>query len=79
MLSHLLKPDQKEQSATYSILEQYPGQVKQVWTRVSPSFKDFWDQTIDFIDQMENQSLQRNDDQPEIYDIEDDAPQDDEF
>lgn len=71
-MSHLLKPEQKEQSATYSILEQYPGQVKQVWTRVSPSFKDFWDQTINFIDQMEEQSIQRDDDTPEVYDIEDD-------
>ena len=75
-MSHLVKPEQKKQSATYSLLQQYPGQVKQLWVRVSPSFKSFWDQTIDFIDQMEAQSIEQNGDQPTIYDIEDEEGED---
>lgn len=79
-MSHILNEEQKKQSVTYPILEQYPGQVKQIWTRVSPNFKDFWDQTLHFIDEMEAQSKQpRDDGQPEIYDIDDDAPIDDDF
>jgi membrane protein required for colicin V production len=77
--SHLLKEEQKAQSATYSLLEQYPGQVKAIWVRVAPNFKDFWEQTLDFIDKMEQNTIQKDSGKTEIYDIEDDAPKDDEY
>ena len=70
-MSHLLTDKTKNESATYKILEQYPSQAKQIWTRVQPTFEDFWNQSLDFIDKMEDNSIQRNDSEPNIYDLED--------
>ncbi len=71
--SHLIDEATKTESATYVILKQYPGQVKEIWARVQPSFEDFWNQSLDFIDQMEDSSIKRNDGEAEIYDIEDEG------
>jgi len=77
--ARLVTDKTKTESATYKILKEYPSQVKVIWTRVQPTFEDFWNQTLNFIDQMEDNSIQRDDSQPEIYDIEDDGgePSDD--
>ena len=71
--AHLVEEKTKKESATYKILKEYPSQVKVIWTRVQPTFEDFWNQSLNFIDQMEDNSIQRDDSQPEIYDIEDDG------
>ena len=71
--SHLLNEKTKTESATYKILKDYPGQAKEVWAKVQPSFEDFWNQTLSFIDKMEDTSIQRDDSNPKIYDLEDEG------
>lgn len=77
--SHLLTQTTKDESATYKLLEQYPGQAKELWARVQPTFEDFWNQSLDFIDQMEDSSIKRNDGEAEIYDIEEEGEPTEEF
>ena len=77
--SHLLTQATKDESATYTLLEQYPGQAKELWTRIQPTFEDFWNQTMDFIDQMEDSSIKRNDGETEIFDIEEEGEPTEEF
>ena len=44
---NVVKPETKEQSITYPLLEPLPEAGKSVFTAVKPIFKSFWDKTVD--------------------------------
>lgn len=68
--SHLIEDQTKQESATYSLLENYPQEVKQIWNNIQPSLADFWEDSVEFIDKMEEKSIQRSESETEIRDLE---------
>lgn len=44
---NVLKPETKQNSMTYPLLEPLPEAGKAVFTAVKPIFKSFWDKTVD--------------------------------
>ncbi len=62
----------KDDSMTYEYLEQYPAYVWEGGKKLKPVFQDFWDYTIEFMDQIEGgTSIERTESSPEIYDLDD--------
>lgn len=70
--SHLIGEATKQESATYSYLEKYPQKVWSWSRKARPIFEDFWDHSIEFMDGLENMSLERQESVPEFYDIPED-------
>ena len=70
--SHLIGDTAKEESRTYSYLEQYPQKVWAWGQKAKPIFEDFWDHSIEFMDDLENMSVERRESAPEFYDIPED-------
>ena len=69
--SHLINNEAKRESMTYDYIEHFPEQVWAVGKQLKPTFENFWDHSIDFMDELEEMSLQRSEDS-EIFDIEED-------
>ncbi len=67
--SHLLGEATKEESITYAYLERYPQKVWTLGRKAKPIFEDFWDHSIEFMDDLENMSVERRESPPEFYDI----------
>lgn len=67
--SHLINNEAKRESMTYDYIEHFPEQVWAVGKQLKPTFENFWDHSIDFMDELEEMSLQRSEDS-EIFDIE---------
>jgi len=73
--SRIIDDSTKEDSMTYEYLEQYPGYVWQAGKKLKPVFQDFWDYTVEFMDQIDGKgrSIERTESAPEIYDLDDDS------
>ena len=69
--SHILDESTKEESMTYSYLETFPEQVWHVGKILRPTFEEFWDASVDFMDRLE-QNADRSEPNTRIFDIEDD-------
>jgi len=65
----LIDDDTKMASMTYPHLEKYPKQVRGVATILQPTFKEFWDQSVDMLDRLETMSMNDSKSEPKIYDI----------
>lgn len=46
----LLKEETKESSYSYALLQPLPEKSKEIFEKVKPIFKDFWDKTIEAMD-----------------------------
>ncbi|MBI5915796.1 MAG: hypothetical protein HY842_10490, partial [Bacteroidetes bacterium] len=44
-----------------------------VYEYIKPSFKDFWQESVKFIDRMQEKSLQQTESQPTIFDVPEDT------
>ena len=73
--SHMIDQSTKETSVTYVYTKEFPGQMKVVANKLKPIFTDFWNETLDFMDRMEEMSVKRSETDPTIYDIEDEEEQ----
>ena len=54
------------------------GEFLPVWSlgeRIKPTFEEFWDHSIDFMDKLEDMSVERSESDPSIYDLPDDEDQ----
>ena len=67
--SHLIDQKTKDDSLTYSYLEKYPEKVWAWGQTAKPIFENFWDHSIEFMDDLENMSVERRESEPEFYDI----------
>ncbi|MCB0550692.1 MAG: CvpA family protein [Phaeodactylibacter sp.] len=67
--SHLLGESTKQESRSYYYLERYPQKVWAWGRKAKPIFEDFWDHSIEFMDDLENMSVERRESAPEFYDI----------
>ena len=70
--SHMIDQNTKDTSVTYIYTKEFPGQMKVVGEQLKPVFTDFWNEALDFMDRMEDMSVQRSEAEPTIYDIEED-------
>jgi membrane protein required for colicin V production len=73
--SNLLNDSSKNQSLTYGILEQYPQQVWKLGGKLKPTFVDFWDHSIDFMDRLEDvgeKNIEQSE-SDEVYNIDEDT------
>lgn len=70
--SHMIDQKTKDTSITYIYTKEFPGQMKVVGAQLKPVFTDFWNEALDFMDRMEDMSVQRSEADPTIYDIEED-------
>ena len=68
--SHLVDDATKEQSITFVYLKAYPQQVWKMGRSMQPMFQEFWDHSIDFMDKIQDMSLERSESNPDIFDIE---------
>jgi len=68
----LINNEAKGKSITYVYLEKFPGQAKNIAYKVQPIFQDFWNQSLDMMDRLEEMKVQEES-EPNIYDIPDDA------
>lgn len=59
----------KRSSQTYAYLEKFPDIVKETAYQFRPIFEDFWDHSMDMMDQLEEMSIEREENES-IYDIE---------
>ncbi len=70
--SHMIDQNTKDTSITYIYTKEFPGQMRVVGEQLKPVFTDFWNEALDFMDRMEDMSVQRSEADPTIYDIEED-------
>jgi len=70
--SHMIDQKTKDTSITYIYTKEFPGQMRVVGAQLKPVFTDFWNEALDFMDRMEDMSVQRSEADPTIYDIEED-------
>lgn len=70
--SHMINEEAKDESMTYTYIQHFPEQVWKVGKQLRPTFENFWDHSIDFMDELEDMSLERSESDTKIFDIEDD-------
>ena len=66
----------RQESKTYAYVQKFPETAKVVYSYIEPTVRDFWDETVAFMDQVEDMNVERDDSDPNIFDIEDE-PEDD--
>jgi hypothetical protein len=54
---------------TYDYIDEFPTTVWAMGKQLRPTFEDFWDHSIDFMDKLEDMSLERSESKPIIRDL----------
>lgn len=67
--SNILNEQTKEESLTYSYLEDYPTYVWEAGKTLRPVFEDFWDHTVEFMDRIEGTGIERTESPSSFYDL----------
>ncbi len=70
--SRVISNELKQESKTYTYLEQFPQVAWRAGKQFEPTFKEFWHRSNDFMDRMKdisNEGVQRTESQPEIKDL----------
>ena len=70
--SHLIDPQTKTESVTYTYTKEFPDHMKVVTDQLKPIFKEFWNEALDAIDRMEDMSVRKESDST-IYDIDEEG------
>ena len=66
--AHLVNEEVRYQSKTYPILKEVPGKAMVVVEEIKPILLDFWDQSIEMMDRLEDMSIEQTEDN-NVYDI----------
>lgn len=75
--SRIIKEEAKVESVTYTYLMEYPKITWNVLGKLKPTLKEFWDNTVDFMDRVEKVGVEKVEGDPNIYDIPDDESSED--
>lgn len=67
--SHIIKDNTKTESVTYLQLKEFPTRMKSVYEYVKPAFKDFWNESVRFMDRLEEGNVQQTETQHTIFDV----------
>lgn len=73
--SHVTTEKTKQESITYGQLVEFPTKMKKVYAYVKPAFQDFWNESVRFLDRIEEQNLEETESQPTIFDVPEGNPQ----
>lgn len=75
--STIVTKETSSTSITYPYLKEFPGKMRGVYDYVKPAFKDFWQESIQFLDKLEDgKGVEETESEPNIFDIPDeDAPE----
>ena len=75
--SHIITQENSKDSVTYPFLRAFPGKMQRVYEFLKPSFQEFWQESVKFIDRMEEESRKETEEsQPTIFDLpEEEEPQ----
>jgi membrane protein required for colicin V production len=68
----LINSDAKANSKTYVYLEKFPTQAKDIAYKIQPVFQEFWNQSLDMMDRLEEMKPVQEETEPNIYDIPED-------
>ncbi|MEM1323336.1 MAG: CvpA family protein [Bacteroidota bacterium] len=71
--ARMLDAKTKQESMTYSYLEQYPDQLKIVGKQLKPMLYNFWDQSMNMMDRLEQISIEQTEN-TKIEDRSDELP-----
>jgi uncharacterized membrane protein required for colicin V production len=66
--AHILSEKTSSESLTYTFLQKFPDKMKNVYDFIKPAFKDFWRESVKFMDKLEERSVQQSDSDPHIFD-----------
>jgi membrane protein required for colicin V production len=69
--SRLISEETKQNSLTYELLVPFPGKILSAGRRLQPTFEEFWDHSLDFIDRMDQDVSVERQETDQVYDIED--------
>lgn len=69
--SRLISEETKQSSLTYELLIPFPGKILNAGRRLQPTFEEFWDHSLDFIDRMDKDVSVERQETDQVYDIED--------
>jgi len=70
--SRLISEETRQTSLTYGLLIQFPSKISSAGRYLQPTFEEFWDHSLDFIDKMDQDVSVERHESDEIYDIEED-------
>ena len=69
--SHILDEETIDQSMSYEYVQKLPNQVWKIGKALQPTFEEFWDHTVEFMDEMQDRNVENAESDPTIFDIED--------
>lgn len=67
--AHMVTRQTKQESMTYAYVKEFPAQAKTFYKFIEPLAKDFWDQSMDMMDQLEKMGVEETSEE-RVYDIE---------
>jgi uncharacterized membrane protein required for colicin V production len=73
--SHILDEDTKDGSFTYTYLQHFPEQVWNGYEYIKPTFQEFWDESVFFMDRLQKMSVERSEDDANIFDLDETEPE----
>ncbi len=69
----------KQESITYEYVQEYPAYVGVAFQALKPTFEEFWDHSVDFMDQVQDMgegTLERSEGETEFFEVdEEEEPQ----
>jgi len=71
--ARMIEPKTKNESITYVHLELLPDKAMVVLGKITPLFRQFWNTTMDMMDKVKTQSIEKEESNPNVYDIPDSA------
>lgn len=67
--SHLVPEDTKAQSYTYAYTKEFPGKVREVYEMLAPDLRKAWEESVEMIDRLKEETANRTESEPYIFDI----------
>ncbi len=67
--SHLVPEDTKNQSMTYDYVKEFPGKVREVYDMLAPDLRKAWEESVEMIDRLKQETARRTESEPYIFDI----------
>lgn len=71
--ARMIEPKTKKESLTYAQLEVLPDHAMVVLGQITPLFRQLWNNTMDMMDKVKTQSIEKAEGNPNVYDIPDSA------
>ncbi len=73
--SHLVPDDTKAQSLTYDYVKEFPGKVREVYEMLAPDLRKAWEESVEMIDRLKEETANRTESEPYIFDIDEEEEQ----